>query len=109
MPMYNLLEYSDSYRDSTGSLYQFKRDEPPVGNANVDEYLLPKINITNYNVMIDGINFYDQPINSQIRKYDEVRKIATGKGDNYATGCLIDYKYFKDVYQLVAIDLSKQK
>ena len=35
MSMYNLLEYSDSYQDSTGSLYQFKRDEPPNDNANV--------------------------------------------------------------------------
>ena len=35
MPMYNLLEYSDNYQDSTGSLYQFQRDEPPDDNANV--------------------------------------------------------------------------
>ena len=43
-----------------------------------------------YNVLFDGRNFYDQPINDSIRKYDEIRKIATGKGDNYATGCLLD-------------------
>ena len=35
MPMYNLLEYSDNYQNSTGSLYQFKRDEPPNNNADV--------------------------------------------------------------------------
>ena len=70
---------------------------------------LPRVNITKYNVFIDGRNFYDQPINSPIRQNDEIRKIATGKGDNYATGCLLDYKYFKDFYQLVVIDLSKQK
>ena len=73
------------------------------------KYLLPTIDITDYNVIIDGRNFYDQPINSSIREYDEIRKIATGKGNNYATGCLLDYKYFKDFYQLLAIDLSKQK
>ena len=73
------------------------------------KYYLPLINITKYNVLIDGRNFYDQPINDKIRQYDEIRKIATGKGDNYATGCLLDYKYFKDFYKLVAIDLSKQK
>ena len=71
------------------------------------KYYLPRIDITITNN--DGRNFYDQPINSQIRKYDEIRKIATGKGDNYATGCLLDYKYFKDFYQINAIDLSKQK
>ena len=51
-------------------------------------------------MLIDGRNFYDQPINDSIRKYDEIRKIATGKGDNYATGCLFDYDYFKKNYQL---------
>ena len=73
------------------------------------KYILPTQEITNYNVIIDGRNFYDQPNNSEIRQYDEIRKIATGKDDNYATGCLLDYKYFKDFYKLVAIDLSKQK
>ena len=51
---------------------------------------------------------YDQLIN-QIKKYDQIRKIATGKGDDYTTGCLLDYQYFKDHYQLIAVDLSKQK
>ena len=41
-------------------------------------------------MLINGRNFYDQPINDSIRKYDEIRKIATAKGDNYATGCLLD-------------------
>ena len=72
-------------------------------------YYLPRVDITKYNVLIAGRNFYDQPINDKIRQYDEIRKVATGKGDNYATGCLLDYKYFKDIYKLVAIDLSKQK
>ena len=72
-------------------------------------YYLPRTDITKYNVLIDGRNFHDQPINDKIRQYDEIRKIETRKGDNYATGCLLDYKYFKDFYKLVAIDLSKQK
>ena len=59
--------------------------------------------------MIDGRNFYDQPINDQIKKYDEIRKIATGKGDDYTTGCLLDYQCFKNHHQLTAVDLSKQK
>ena len=54
------------------------------------KYFVPRVDITSYNVLIDGRNFYDQPINDSIRKYDEIRKIATGKGDNYATGCLLD-------------------
>ena len=73
------------------------------------KYFLPRVDITNYNALIDGRNFYDQPINDQIKKYDEIRKIATGKGDGYSTGWLLDYQYFKDHYQLIAVDLSKQK
>ena len=59
--------------------------------------------------MIDGRNFYDQPINDLIKQYDEIRKVSTGYGDDYTTGCLLDYAYFKDNYRLIAVDLSKQK
>ena len=44
-----------------------------------------------------------------IKQYDEVRKVSTGYGDDYTTGCLLDYAYFKDNYRLTAVDLSKQK
>ena len=60
-------------------------------------------------MLIDDRNFYDQSINDQIKKYNQIRKIATGKRDDYTTGCLLDYQYFKDHYQLIAVDLSKQK
>ena len=73
------------------------------------KYFLPRVNITNYNVLIDGRNFYDQPINDLVKQYDEIRKTATGQGDDYTTGCLLDYQYFKDHYNLIAVDLSKQK
>ena len=84
-------------------------DDKEVKRNSYKKYFLPRVNITKYNVLIDGRNFYDQPISDQIRKYDEVRKIATGKGDDYTTGCLLDHQYFKDNYQLIAVDLSKQK
>ena len=73
------------------------------------KYFLPRGEINNYNVLIDGRNFYDQPINDLIKQYDEVRKVSTGYGDDYTTGCLLDYAYFKDNYRLIAVDLSKQK
>ena len=44
-----------------------------------------------------------------IKQYNEVRKVSTGQGDDYTTGSLLDYKYFKDNYRLIAADLSKQK
>ena len=60
-------------------------------------------------MLIDGRNFYDQPINNEIKQHDEIRKIATEKGDDFTTGCLLDYQYFKDHYKLIAVDLSIQK
>ena len=65
------------------------------------KHFLPGVSITNDNVFIDGRIFYDQPINDQIKKCNEVRKLMTGKCD--------DYYYFLKHYQLIAVDLSKQK
>ena len=73
------------------------------------KYFLPRVTIDNYNIEIDGRNFYDQPINDSIKQYDEIRKISTGQGDDYTTGCLLDYSYFRNNYRLLAADLSKQK
>ena len=73
------------------------------------KYFLPSVKIDSYNIEIDGRNFYDQPINDSIKQYDEVRKISTGQGDDYTTGCLLDYSYFGNNYRLIAADLSKQK
>ena len=53
--------------------------------------------------------FFDQPINSMTKTYKNIRKIAIGQGDDYTTGCLLDYPFFKDHYKLIAIDLSKQQ
>ena len=58
--------------------------------------------------MIDGTNFFDQPINSMNKTYENIRKIATGKGDDYTTGYLLDYLYFKENYKMIATDLSRQ-
>ena len=73
------------------------------------KYFLARVNIINYNVLTDSRNFYDQPFNDLVKQYDEIRKIATRQGDDYTTGCLLDYQYFKDHYNLIAFDLCKQK
>ena len=72
-------------------------------------YFLPKVNITNFSLLIDGRDFYDQPINDLIKQYDKIWKIPTGQEDDYTTGCFLDYQYFKYHYTLIAVDLSKQK
>ena len=53
--------------------------------------------------------FNDQPIIDSIKQYDEIRKISTGQGDNYTTGCLLNSAYFEKNYKLIAADLNKQK
>ena len=58
--------------------------------------------------MIDGRNVFDQPINSMNKTYKNIRKIVTGKGDDYTTGCLLDFPYFKENYKMIAIDLSRK-
>ena len=71
-------------------------------------YYLPKIELKDYNVMFDGRNFFDQSINSMNKTYENIRKIAAGKGDDYTTGFLLDYPYFKENYKMIAINLSSQ-
>ena len=56
--------------------------------------------------MIDGKNVFDQPSKNDIRTYDNIRKILTRQGDDYTTGCLLDYNYFKKHYKMIGIDLS---
>ena len=234
MPIYNLIEYSDNYQDSSATLYQYKRDEPPEDDAIVDltadnsssfkykisllgnpvvadniarrsvkvvvplkylsnlfrslemplinceikldltwkkecvlstgtgnavfiindtklhvpvvtlskkdnkefieqqnkkfqrsiywneyktkeinengqrKYYLPRIDLEKYNVIIDGRNFYNNPIESEIEKYRELTKVMIGKGEDNTTGSLFDFNYFDKHYKLVAVDLSKQ-
>ena len=62
-------------------------------------YFLPRTKIKNYNIELDGQNFYDQSINGSIKQYDEVRKISTGQGDDYTTSCLLGFPYFEKKLQ----------
>ena len=73
------------------------------------KYFRPRLKIKNYNIEIDGRNFYDQSINDSIKQYGEIRKISTGQGVDYTTGCLLDFSYFEKNYRLIAADSSKQK
>ena len=77
-----LLAYNNTEGNNQVSIDSFRK------------YFLPRVKIENYIIEIDGRNFYDQPINDVIKQYDKVRKISTGQGDDYATGCLLDFCYF---------------
>ena len=75
--------------------YNNKAGNDQVSVDSYKKYSHPRVKIENYNIEIDGRNFYDQPINDSIKQYDEIRKISTGQGDDYTTGCLLDFAYFE--------------
>ena len=62
-----------------------------VKQLKTERYYLPKGIIKNYNIIINGKNFHDQEIDSDIKRYEKSRKLITRKGANYTTGCLLDY------------------
>ena len=80
----------------------------PTRNGH-QKYYLPRVDLKKYNFIIDGRNFYDNPIKNNSEKYRELKKVMIGKGEDYTTGSLLDYNYFTKHYKLVAVDLSKQK
>ena len=83
-------------------------DGQPTRNGR-KKYYLPRIDLNKYNVIIDGRNLCDDPVESDIEKYRELKKVMIGKGEDYNTGSLLDYNYFKEYYKLVAVNLTKQK
>ena len=72
-------------------------------------YNIPTVELKDYNIVINGKNHFDQPVKDNKVTYENIRKIATGQGDDYTTGCLLDYPYFKDSNKMIAVDLSKQQ
>ena len=101
----------DSSRQGVKRLFVLAYDNTNRITANsYRRYFIPRIKIESYNIEIDGINFYDQPISGTIKQYDEVRKVSTGQGDAYTTACLLDFdKVFLKNYKLIAANLSKKK
>ena len=106
-------EYKTKEKDEDGNPNNFKYialdpNDQPNRNGR-QKYYLPRISLNKYNVIIDGRNFYDNPIESDIEKYRELKKAMIGKGEDYTIGSLLDVNYFDKHYKLVAVDLSKQK
>ena len=66
------------------------------GRKSYKQYYLPTVETKEYNVMIDGRNIFDQPIKNDLKTYN-IRKITTGQGYDYTTGCLLDYSYFENI------------
>ena len=84
----------------------FEDDAQRTGNK---RYYIPNVEIKDYNVMIDGKIFFDQPVKNNKVTCGNIRKIASGQGDDYTAGCLLDYICFTNYYKMIAVDLSKQQ
>ena len=76
----------------------FENDEDRKLNT---KYYLSSVKIKECNVIIDGKNFFYQPVNNSLKMYDNIRKIEIGQGDDHTTGCLLDYNYFKTYYNMI--------
>ena len=72
------------------------------------KYYLRRIEIKNYNVLIDGRNFHDQNVNDSITRYTELLQFTTERLEDYSTRSLIDYNYYNKDYNIATIDLSHQ-
>ena len=83
--------------------------ENDTQRTSAKSYNIPNVEIKHYKIVINGGEFFSQPTKSNKVTYEHIRKIATGLGDDYTTGCLFDYPYFKDSYEMTAVDLSKQQ
>ena len=84
-------------------VFAFEIDAQRTSNK---KYYLPNVEIKGQNVMIDGKNIFDQTVQNNKMTYEN---IASGQGDDYTNGFLLDYAYFRDIYKMIAIDLSKHQ
>ena len=71
------------------------------------QFYLPRVIIKDFNVIIDKLTFFDLPIKTEEEAYEKIIDIS--RNNEYTTGNLLDYDYFKKYYKLIAIDLSKQQ
>ena len=86
---------------------------PPVDDANRvlrnahRKYFFPRVDIKDNNILTDGRYFCDQNISDDFKNYEELRKVMTGRGEDY-TGSLLDYDYWKNNFKLICCDLCRQ-
>ena len=103
--MQNYCNNQNQLKVSMGLFYHLKINHR-TGCAG---YFLPRVEIKDYHVVIYEQNYFDQPVKNDLRTHNNIPKIATGQGDDYTTGFLLDYPYFKKLHKVIAIELSKQQ
>ena len=83
--------------------------EDTNGRTSYKRYYLPLAEIKDFNDVTDGQNCFEQPVKSNLIAYDNIRKIATGLGDYFTAGNLLDYNLLNNYYKMITTDLSKQQ
>ena len=84
----------------------FPRNNNTDSRYSFSNYYVPKVKVNDFNVLIDGKSFFDLPVKNEEEAYEKI--IDMSNNNDYTTGNLLDFAYFKENYKLIAIDLSKQ-
>ena len=84
----------------------FPRNNNTDNRYSYSNYYVPKVEINDFNVLIDGKSFFDLPVKNAKEAYEKIIEISNN--NDYTTGNLLDFAYLKKNYKLIAIDLSKQ-
>ena len=108
-PQNNNLNYLiDSTFTNVNRLFvlSFSRNNNPDNRDSFSDYYIPNVEIKDFNVLIDGESFFDLPVKNEEEAYEKIMDISNN--NDYTTGNLLDFGYFKENYKLIAINLSKQ-
>ena len=84
----------------------FPRNNNTDSRYSYPNYYVLKVKIDNFNVLIDGKSFFDLPVKNEEEAYEKI--IEMSRNNDYTTGNLLDFAYFKKNYRLIAADLSRQ-
>ena len=104
-----VMDFNDNVENPVGYPPVINDDNNRVKRNNHRKYFLPRVDFKDYIVLTDGRNFYDQNISDDFLKYEELRKVMTGREEDYTTGSLLDYDYWENNFKLICCDLSMQK
>ena len=87
-------------------VFSFSGNNAGDNSDSFSDYFVPNVRIKDFNVLIDGKDFFDLPVKNEEEAYEKI--IDMSNNNDYTTGDLLDFAYFKENYKLIAIDLSKQ-